>query len=139
MDICRGNWYYVHMTYWPLKEIMLLGPCWFEALSSFRMVVQNQLQRPLKGTQRVTDHAVNHSKDRMMLLWTVQFLLSAVSESPYLWTQTQNWTMTAQPLKVDTTTGFQIDCNFLARRFLIELLHHVIFQMKVDGYPNLEM
>uniref|UniRef100_A0A0R0JLI4 PHD-type domain-containing protein n=1 Tax=Glycine max TaxID=3847 RepID=A0A0R0JLI4_SOYBN len=135
----RGNWYYVHMTYWPLKEIMLLGPCWFEALSSFRMVVQNQLQRPLKGTQRDTDHAVNHFKDQMMLLWTVQFLLSAVSESPYLWTQTQNWTMTAQPLKVDTTTGFQIDCNFLARRFLIELLHHVIFQMKVDGYPNLEI
>lgn len=127
------------MTYWPLKEIMLLGRCWLVAISSFRMVVQNQLQRPLKGTQRVTDHAVNHSKDRMMLLWTVQFLLSAVSESPYLWTQTQNWTMTAQPLKVDTTTGFQIDCNFLARRFLIELLHHVIFQMKVDGYPNLEM
>lgn len=138
MDIYSGNWYYVHMTYSPLKGIMLLGLCWFKALSSFQMVVQSQLQHPLKGTQRGTDHAVNHSKDLMMLPWIVQFLLSGGWELPYLWTQTQNWMMIAQLLKVAITTKFQKERNFLARRFLTELPHHVIYQMRVDGDPNLE-
>jgi len=46
--------------------------------------------------------------------------------------------MTAQPPKANITTRFQKEHNFLARRFLIELLHHEIFWMKVDGDPNLE-
>jgi hypothetical protein len=47
--------------------------------------------------------------------------------------------MTAQPHKVTITTRFQRKRNFLANRFLVELLlHHAISLRRTDGDPNLE-
>lgn len=118
------------------ETTMLLVWCMVAFPFSHQTLVQNQLQHPLKVIPTVLSHAVKLSNVQMMWLWTALLLLRTELRFMYLWMLTKGQ-MTALCPKTFILENLQKECNFQGSKYHIDLICHVVLQMKKNGAQKL--